>query len=137
MERRRGVSSNPSYKEVVASKGKKPLENVRGTTEKGKRNTEEEIEGNKTKENNSKKDKEEEDKNQGTKDKKQKGPCKPKAEITPRVVLNDPALQAHRNHMQAYEIICKFMGLWPTEKALQTWIKYLWKPKGSIDLHLG
>jgi len=29
------------------------------------------------------------------------------------------------------------MGLWPTEKALQTWIKYHWKPKGSIDLHLG
>eukprot|EP00253_Pinus_taeda_P025496 PITA_25496 len=29
------------------------------------------------------------------------------------------------------------MGLWPTKKALQTWIKYNWKPKGSIDLHLG
>ena len=70
-------------------------------------------------------------------DKNQKGPCKPKAEITPRVVLNNPELQAHREHMQTYAIICKFMGLWPTEKALQTWIKYHWKPKGSIDLHLG
>jgi len=29
------------------------------------------------------------------------------------------------------------MGLWPTEKALQAWIRYHWKPKGSIDLHLG
>ena len=29
------------------------------------------------------------------------------------------------------------MGLWPTEKPLQTWIRYQWKPKGSIDLHLG
>lgn len=39
--------------------------------------------------------------------------------------------------MQTYAIISKFMGLWPTEKALQTWIKNHWKPKGSIDLHLG
>lgn len=29
------------------------------------------------------------------------------------------------------------MGLWPTENSLQTWIRYHWKPKGSIDLHLG
>lgn len=28
------------------------------------------------------------------------------------------------------------MGLWPTEKALQMWIMYHWKPKGSTDLHL-
>lgn len=39
--------------------------------------------------------------------------------------------------MQTYAIICKFMGLWPTKKALQTWIRYQCKPKGSIDLHLG
>ena len=51
--------------------------------------------------------------------------------------MNDPALQVHRDHMQTYAIICKFMGLWPTEKYLQTWIKYHWKPKGSIDLYLG
>ena len=29
------------------------------------------------------------------------------------------------------------MGLWPTEKDLQTWIKCHWKPKGIIDLRLG
>lgn len=29
------------------------------------------------------------------------------------------------------------MGLWPTGKALQTWIRYHSKPKGSIDIHLG
>eukprot|EP00253_Pinus_taeda_P029313 PITA_29313 len=39
--------------------------------------------------------------------------------------------------MQTYVIICKLMGQWPTQKALQTWIRYHWKPKGSIDLHLG
>ena len=76
-------------------------------------------------------------KKQRTKDKNKKGPCKPKAKITPKVILNDPALQAYREHMWTYVIIYKFMGLWPTEKALQTCIKYHWKPKGSIDLHLG
>eukprot|EP00253_Pinus_taeda_P008870 PITA_08870 len=105
MEGRRGGSSTPSYKEAIASRGKKHLENVIGTAVEGNRNTEEEIEGTKTRENNNTKEKEEEEKNQGTKYKKQKGPCKPKAEITPRVVLNDPTLQ--------------------------------WKPKGSIDLHIG
>lgn len=39
--------------------------------------------------------------------------------------------------MKTYAIICKFMGLWSTEKALKTWIKYHRKPKGSIELHLG
>lgn len=39
--------------------------------------------------------------------------------------------------MGTYAIICKFMGLWPTEKALQTWIKYHWKPKGSTNINLG
>ena len=39
--------------------------------------------------------------------------------------------------MQTYAIICKFLGLLPIENALQTLIKYHWKPKGSIDLHLG
>jgi len=29
------------------------------------------------------------------------------------------------------------MDLWPIKKALQMWIRYHWKPKGSIDLHLG
>ena len=57
------------------------------------------------------KENEEEDKEQGTKDKAQKGPFKTKAEITPRVFLNDLALQAHKDHMLTYAIICKFMGL--------------------------
>ena len=77
---------------------------------------EEETAGGNTKEINGTKDKKGEDKKQGTKDKKQKGPCKPKAKITPRAVLKDPALQADGDHMQTYAIICKFMGLWPTEK---------------------
>ena len=53
---------------------------------------EEEQDYTKARENNNTKENEEEDKEQGTKNKAQKGPCKPKVEVTPRVVLNDPAL---------------------------------------------
>ena len=99
IEGRRGGSSTPSYKEAIASRGKKPLEKARGTMEDGKRNMEEEIGEAMNKENNGTKDKEENDKKQGTIDKNQKGPCKPKAEITPRVILNNLELQVHREHM--------------------------------------
>jgi len=129
MEGCKGGSSTPSYKDAIASRGKSPLGNVRGFVEEEKRNNEKETYGATPKENGSTKDREEEDKSQGTRDNKQKGLC--------RVVLNNPALQVHREHMGTYAIICKFMGLWPTKKALQTWIKYYSKPKGSIDLHLG
>lgn len=70
----------------------------------GGKNREEETECNKKKEKEGTKD-EENDKKQGTKDMKQKGPCKPKAEITPRVILNNLELQAHKEHMQTYAII--------------------------------
>lgn len=113
MEGRKGGSSTPSYKQVLASRGKKPIENDRGTSEEGKGNIEKELDGTKTRGNDSTKDNEEENKEHRTKDKAQKGPCKPKAKITSKVVLNDPALQAHRDHMGS-------MGLWPTEKVLQT-----------------
>ena len=65
------------------------------------------------------------------------GPYKLKTITKPRVILNDPALQAHRDHMANYSIIYKFMGIWPLEKALYTWIKYNWKPKGELNIHLG
>ena len=31
----------------------------------------------------------------------------------------------------------KFMGIWPSEKALMVWIKSRWKVKGDISLKLG
>eukprot|EP00253_Pinus_taeda_P003037 PITA_03037 len=95
MEGRQGGKATPSFMEAVASRGKKPLENARGTSKEGERNMEEETVEANNKEIN------------GTQDK------------------------------ETYAIICKLMGLWSTEKALHTWIKYHWKPKGSIDLHLG
>lgn len=111
MEGHRGGRAYPSFKEVVASRGKKPLESTKGASGGGKETMEEERTGGNTEGINGTKDKEGEDKKQGTEDKKQKGPYKPNAKINPRVVLNDPALQAYRDHMQTYAIICKFMGL--------------------------
>ena len=39
--------------------------------------------------------------------------------------------------MVVHAVICKFMGFWPSEKALCQWIKQVWKPKGDVQLHLG
>jgi len=39
--------------------------------------------------------------------------------------------------MQDHALIGKFLGLWPTEKALQGWIAPKWKPKGQVTLQLG
>jgi len=107
MECSRGGSSTPSYKEVTTSRGKSPLGKVRGSGEEGGKNNEKELNGDRSKENSSTKDNEEEDKSQGTRDKYQNGPCRPKMEITSRVVLNDSALQEHREHMGTYPIIYK------------------------------
>ena len=39
--------------------------------------------------------------------------------------------------MTNHALIRKFMGLWPSEKSLITWIRAVWKPKGHYDLQLG
>lgn len=65
------------------------------------------------------------------------GAFKPKKKQALRVVCTDPEIQAHREHMSEHAVICKFMGLWPTECALCQWIKQHWRPKGDINLHLG
>ena len=39
--------------------------------------------------------------------------------------------------MRDHALIGKFMGLWPSEKALQGWIVSKWKPKGHVSLQLG
>ena len=92
MEGRKGGSSSPSYRQAMASQGKKPLESIRDPSEEAKRSMEEEQDFTKSRKDNKTKENEEEDKKQGAKNKAHKGPCKPKADVTPRVVLNDPAL---------------------------------------------
>lgn len=39
--------------------------------------------------------------------------------------------------MKDHALIGKFLGFWPTEKALQGWIASKWKPKGQVTLLLG
>lgn len=65
------------------------------------------------------------------------GTCKPKQVETLRVVIMDPEIQAYRDHMAEHAVICKFMGLWPTERVICQWIRQHWKPKGDVKLHLG
>lgn len=47
---------------------------------------------------------------QGSEGKAKMGLCKPKTTTKLRVILSNPALQAHKDHMANYAIICKFMG---------------------------
>lgn len=65
------------------------------------------------------------------------GACKPKKTNSLRVVITDPEIQDYREHMAERATICKFMGIWPSEKALCHWIKLHWKPRGDVKLHLG
>jgi len=65
------------------------------------------------------------------------GSCKPIKPDNLRVIITDPEIQAYREHMTEHAVICKFMGMWPTERALCQWIKQHWKPRGDVKLHLG
>ena len=39
--------------------------------------------------------------------------------------------------MKDHTIIGNFMGFWPTEYELRSWITEKWKPKAHYDLQLG
>jgi hypothetical protein len=39
--------------------------------------------------------------------------------------------------MSDHIVIRKFMGIWPTEKALMGWVHTRWKVEGEMDLKLG
>lgn len=136
MEGHRGGSSTPSHSHVVSNHFKEPMEGETGSIniEKHKNIRSQEQEENH----------EEVRRQKGigggrqrAKQKNMTGFCKPRSTITPQFVLSNSVLQVHMDHMAAYVVICKFMGIWPTEKALHAWIKKHWKPKGEINLHLG
>lgn len=78
MEVIRGGSSPPSYKDVVASKGKTPMMSGKGFADGKNRDNEKETDGNKTKENSTTKDKEEEEKNQESRDENKRDPTNQK-----------------------------------------------------------
>jgi hypothetical protein len=48
-----------------------------------------------------------------------------------------PVMVQHIQYMQDHALICKFMGLCSSKKALLWWIKTRWNPKGNVDLKLG
>ena len=131
MEAQGGGSSTPSYSNVVANRGRggnnnkppQPLEVKTKNTETQK------VEGSETHADQGAheedcREEKEEDRDQGSEKRAKMGLYKPKTITKPRGILNDPTLQAHRDHMANYAIICKFMGIYPSEKALYTWIKY-------------
>ena len=68
---------------------------------------------------------------------KERNPYKPKTTLIPKVVLEDPQAQLYMDQMKMHALICKFMGLWPIERTMRSWIKYHWKPNGEVELHLG
>jgi hypothetical protein len=63
--------------------------------------------------------------------------CIPQSEEIPQYEIISPLLGQDIQYMQDHTLICKFMGLWPSEKALLWWIKTRWKPKGDVSLKLG
>ena len=64
-------------------------------------------------------------------------PCKPIATERPKIELPSHRINAQIQYMRDHALIGKFIGMWPTEKALHGWIAAKWKPKGHITLHLG
>ena len=61
--------------------------------------------------------------------------CKPVAE-RPKIELPSQRINTQIQYMKDHALIGKFIGFWPTEKALQGWIAAKWKPKGNINLKL-
>jgi len=63
--------------------------------------------------------------------------CKPIVEERPKIELPSQKINERIQYMTDNALIGKFIGLWPTEKALYGWIAAKWKPKGHITLQLG
>lgn len=65
--------------------------------------------------------------------------CKPVAAERPRPKIRLPAeiIDARIQYLKDHALIGKFIGFWPTWKALHGWIAAKWKPKGHFTLHLG
>jgi len=63
--------------------------------------------------------------------------CKPIAAERPKIELPSQKINERIQYMTDHALIGKFIGFWPTEKALYGWIAAKWKPKGHITLQLG
>jgi len=63
--------------------------------------------------------------------------CKPIAAERPRIELPSHRINGRIQYMRDHALIGKFIGFWPTERALNGWISAKWKPKGHVMLQLG
>jgi hypothetical protein len=63
--------------------------------------------------------------------------CLPKAKENMKFEIKIEKIGGYIQFMQEHVVIGKFLGIWPTEKALTWWINTTWKPKDRIDLNLG
>eukprot|EP00253_Pinus_taeda_P025482 PITA_25482 len=63
--------------------------------------------------------------------------CRPIAKERPRIELPGDIIDNRIEFMQDHAVIGKFIGFWPTERALRGWIAAKWKPKGDVTLQLG
>lgn len=63
--------------------------------------------------------------------------CKPIAAERPKIELPSQEINERMQYMKDHALIGKFIGFWPTEKALYGWIAAKWKSKGHITLQLG
>ena len=63
--------------------------------------------------------------------------CKSIMEERPKIELPSHRINGKIQFMGDHTLIGKFIGFWPTEKALQGWIAAKWKPKGHTTLQLG
>ena len=60
--------------------------------------------------------------------------CKPIATERHKIELPSHRINVQIQYMKDHALIGKFIGYWPTEKALQGWITSKWKPKGHVTL---
>lgn len=63
--------------------------------------------------------------------------CIPKTSKRTKIDLPSHRINSQIQYMRDHALIGKFLGLWPTEKALQGWIASKRKPKGQVTLQLG
>jgi len=73
----------------------------------------------------------------GKSGRREPGQCIPKMAVIPSLALQSENLRKRIQYMKDHALIAKFIGIWPTEKALIGWIQSHWKPKGHYDLQLG
>ena len=76
----------------------------------------------------------EETNNQGT---RRTGQCVPKSKTVPKLHIKSEIVREDIQYMKEWDLIGKFVGIWPTKNTLVWWINTTWKPQGHYDLQLG